>query len=56
MNVWKRTSDEKPPEGLLCMTISPNGMEARLRYSSGLWFTENESMYVYYTPELWRPV
>lgn len=54
MNKWKRTRQELPPENVLVYTISPGGMEQKLKRQGNLWFVNSGDMYVYYTPEKWR--
>jgi hypothetical protein len=52
---WTYCTSQLPPVGEVVETRSPGGMEQRLkRDSSGLWFLEDGSMYVYYTPVAWR--
>ena len=55
---WIRTSDKLPPERTTVLTKidDEHGVrnEARLRRSGRLWFFEDGSMYVYYTPTHWR--
>lgn len=53
MKQWYRVADEPPPEGMVCDTISPGGMQQTLHFVSGLWFYPDNTGYVYYTPELW---
>jgi hypothetical protein len=54
---WHRTELELPPEGEVVETISPQGgQHARLSRSGGLWFLEDGSMYVYYTPLVWKRI
>jgi hypothetical protein len=61
MSEWKETLFDLPPDGELVETKIDNRdgcrNEATLRRRGRLWFTPGEnSMYVYYTPTLWRPV
>ena len=54
---WTRVdSGVLPPKGVVVDTISPGGLAARLKRIDGLWFFEDDSMYVYYVPEFWRHV
>ena len=53
---WTRVDKELPPKGVVVDTISPGGLETRLKLIDGLWFFEDGSMYVYYVPEFWRRV
>lgn len=54
MSGWHNTSSLRPEEGQLVEV--PNNGGTTLRYSSGLWFFPDNSMYVYYTPEYWKAV
>ncbi len=56
MNNYKRVDQELPPEGELVDTISPGGVAQQIRRKGGLWFFADMSMYVYFTPEFWRPL
>jgi len=52
---WKHTANELPPRGVVVNTIAPeSGMEQTLKYSDNLWWAPDGSMYVYYTPSMWR--
>lgn len=52
---WIRVADLLPPEGEVVETDTPStGQVARLRRKGNLWFFEDYSMYVYYTPGYWR--
>lgn len=51
---WTLTTDELPKEGVPVDTISEGGQETVLVRQGGLWFFEDFSMYVYYTPKFWR--
>ena len=57
-NIWNKTSENLPPEGLVVETKidDENGSrnEASLYRRGGLWFLPDGSMYVYYTPTHWR--
>lgn len=48
------TETRLPEEGRLCETISPGGLEQTLKRQGNLWFAPDGSMYVYYTPIMWR--
>lgn len=50
---WTRTSEEAPPENVLIVGMSPNGLEQKLKRVGHLWFVEAGDLYVYYTPEFW---
>lgn len=45
-----------PPEGTLVDAIRTDGKTVRLKFSKGLWFFEDMSMYVYFVPQFYRPV
>ena len=52
---WKQTAQELPPENVVVSTISPaSGMEQTLKREGNLWWAPDGSMYVYYTPSMWR--
>jgi hypothetical protein len=51
---WISCADLLPPEGEV-VEVKNNG-GARLRRRGNLWFLADGSMYVYYTPEYWRPI
>lgn len=53
MQTFTSTLEELPPEGEVVDTISPGGMQQRLKRSRRLWFLPDGSMYVYYTPVAW---
>lgn len=57
-NEWKLTSKELPPRGEVVMTEDSGGSQQKLkrhdREASQLWFFEDDSGYVYYTPLRWR--
>lgn len=54
MDSWTHCSYRMPPEGEVVQVMNNGGAE--LVYESGLWWFPDRSMYVYYTPEYWRPV
>lgn len=58
MNGWINVHDRLPEEGIIVETVisDQHGTrnEARLVRQGGLWFFEDRSMYVYYTPTHWR--
>jgi hypothetical protein len=50
---WFRTDEKMPPEGLVVIVL--NGPhEQMLVFERGLWWLADRSMYVYFTPKLWR--
>lgn len=55
---WHRTDSLLPPRGMVVMTEDSGGNQQKLkrhdREGSGLWFFEDGSGYVYYTPKRWR--
>lgn len=51
---WSRTQDVRPEDGTMCEVITEGGAQRTLYFNRGLWFLEDKSMYVYFTPELWR--
>lgn len=51
---WRNTANVLPPEGKVVETMSPGGIQAPLIRSGKLWFMEDGSMYVYYSPVKWR--
>lgn len=51
---FTRTDARLPPEGVLVDTISANGVAQPLKRRGGLWFIEDDSMYVYYEVKYWR--
>lgn len=54
---WTQTAIELPPEGEVVETISPQGgQHALLKRNGNLWFFEDGSMYVYYTPLVWKRI
>ena len=54
MRGWTRTTDTLPAEGSEVEAITPSGAPTRLAYSSGMWWTPDRSMYVYFVPTWWR--
>lgn len=58
MSEWIRTADRLPENGTVVDTkIDTAGVarnKQRLKRSGALWFFEDGSMYVYYTPTHWR--
>lgn len=45
---------ETAPEGVAIETISAGGLQQSLILENGLWWTDDRSMYVYYSPKFWR--
>lgn len=56
MTAWRDRKFEEAPEGVPVLTLSPGGMEQTLIRQGSLWFIEDRSMYVYYTPSHWAPL
>lgn len=58
--MWIKIADLLPPEGKVVDTKidDKDGIrnEARLVREKGLFFFEDKSMYVYYTPTHWREI
>lgn len=52
--MWTLTENELPPEGVVVETISESGQQQKLKRQGRLWFFPDASMYVYYTPRMWR--
>lgn len=55
MTGWTRAADQLPPDGMLVDALNPSGNLTQLRRRHNLWFLPDESMYVYFSPEWWRP-
>lgn len=56
-NQWFRTSDRRPLKGQRIEWISSGGERERGVFLGGaVWMPEGSDMYVYYTPERWRPL
>lgn len=55
--VWTLVSKEKPPFKEVVDTISPGGQQCRLYLNdTGHWFFPDGSMYIYYTPLMWKKI
>ncbi len=58
MFIWKKVSEDLPPEGILVETKIDDGKFIRnvqiLQRIGNLWFFRDMRMYVYYTPTHWR--
>lgn len=50
---WTYTTDRLPPEGQ-AVTVLNGNIEQTLVFERGLWWFPDRSMYVYFTPKLWR--
>lgn len=51
---WNKTKDKLPKENMPVAYIDSSGKEHRGCYYNNLWWTEEDSMYIYFTPELWK--
>jgi len=52
---WSLTKNVLPDEGIVVETISEGGQQVKLKRQGRLWFYPDGSMYVYYTPSMWKP-
>ena len=52
---WCTLSTAYPPEGVPVDCITENGKQVILIYYHNLWWVDDMSMYVYFTPTMWRP-
>jgi len=57
MGRWIRTTDRFPQPGASVDWISPGGEQVDGGTFEGgvVWFPPGSAMYIYYTPEFWRP-
>lgn len=55
-DTWIRCDVELPPENEVVETMSEGGLVQMLKRLGRLWWTPNDSMYVYYTPVAWRRI
>jgi hypothetical protein len=51
---WISTADRLPPEGEVVIVLNGD-TETTLKRRGSMWFFPDGSMYVYYTPKVWRP-
>lgn len=51
---WTETDANLPPPDTVVMTMDSGGACQKLQLHKGLWFFEDMSMYVYYTPKRWK--
>lgn len=51
---WTPTERELPPDGELVDAMDSGGHVQPLKRSGRLWFVEDGSMYVYFTPTFWK--
>ena len=55
MSDYTSVRDAMPPKDTPIEWITPGGRVERGKWAGGaVWFPEGSSMYVYYTPALWR--
>lgn len=52
--MWIKTKDRLPEEDAVVLTVSDGGTEQKLKRQGTLWFLPDASMYVYYTPVMWK--
>lgn len=52
---WRQTAQELPTQGVEVEAIN-GGLVVRLVFDKALWWLPDRSMYVYYTPRVWRPL
>lgn len=57
---WRSVQEQLPPENEVVYTRIDDGLgirnEAPLKRHGRLWFLQDGSMYVYYTPTHWKPI
>ena len=53
---WNLTASALPPVGVKVRTMSEGGIEQTMIYDNNLWWLPDKSMYVYYTPQFWKPL
>ncbi len=53
VNQWTRTSMEMPPVNVPVIVMNGD-IEQELVWDGRLWWFPDKSMYVYFTPRLWR--
>lgn len=51
---WISVKDAVPTHGRPVMVLTPGGDIRTLVHQDGLWFLEDMSMYVYFTPTHWQ--
>jgi len=51
---WYNVNDEEPFEGSLVEVVTPGDNVKDLKYSGGLWWLPDMSIYVYFVPVKWR--
>lgn len=55
-NQWYETDEALPADGQRVMTMNSVGHESELVYKSNLWWLPDMSMYVYYSPKMWKEI
>ena len=53
--MWHQTATELPPDGEVVEVMNGDQVTTLVRQGR-LWFFPDCSMYVYYTPRVWRPI
>ena len=56
ITTWTKTDSILPKEGELVQTMNSTGVVQLLRRKGHLWFHADYSMYVYYTPTMWKNI
>lgn len=51
---WNHVPDTLPEDGQEVEVVTESGDQRRLVYERRLWWLPDRSMYVYFTPILWR--
>ena len=51
---WVRTVDQPPENNVIVETMDSTGRVSLLKRDGRLWWLSDGSMYVYYTPMMWR--
>ena len=53
---WKNPISEPPKDNVVVEVVAPDGRETKLFKQGRLWFVPDGSMYMYWTPVLWREI
>lgn len=53
LNRWYYTEEKLPEENVNVVVLNGN-IEQILHRRGSLWFVPSDSMYVYFTPKMWR--
>lgn len=51
---WNRADIVKPVEKVQVLAMDEGGQVRTLVYHRNLWWSEDMSMYVYFTPKFWK--